>query len=231
MKTSILFVASVVAPSFMLLAQVPEPPAGPAPAEAAPREEVGISANDGITISGKDILVTRNGVSEKLNKEMRLKNDTRVLPDGRIILASGTELSLKANQVLTFAGVVRNVPDRAAAAPRPAVGETVTVTLGESDPAALAAIPDGVAVYNGTPYLIRKGRASIIDLKLIPEGQILMLDGRLAPIPPAFTGFPAIPVQKGTDQQTRIGEPGTPRNSKSDPAVRNDRGTSGLLRE
>ena len=76
-------------------------------------EEVGIAANDGISISGADALITRNGVSEKLTKEMRLANGTRVKPNGRVTNPDGAEFSLKTDQVLTFDGVVRDIPPRA----------------------------------------------------------------------------------------------------------------------
>lgn len=209
-----------MAPSVLLFAQVPERSPAPAEVVAEKGEEVGISATDGISVSGKDTLVTRNGVSERLTKGMELANGTRVQPDGSITLPDGSKITLKGNQVLTFAGVVRDVPPRENATARTVVRETVVKTApvpnappAESITATVveeaSAFPDGVLVNNGVPYLIRKGRASVIDSKLVPQGQILTHDGRFAPIPPTFTDFPpTVPVQRGTDQQTRIGEPG-----------------------
>ncbi len=73
------------------------------------------------------------------------------------------------------------------------------------DSAAKAAIPNGVVFYNGLPYLIRNGRASLIDATLVPQGQILTAEGKLAPFPSTFTAFPSVPVRKGTEQQTLSG--------------------------
>lgn len=51
------------------------------------------------------------------------------------------------------------------------------------------AVPDGIVFYNGKPYLIRNGRALLIDATLVPNGQILTNDGRLVPMPAAYSGF------------------------------------------
>jgi hypothetical protein len=45
---------------------------------------VGVAASDGITISGLDVLVTRNGLTEKLRHELTLADGTRVQPDGTV---------------------------------------------------------------------------------------------------------------------------------------------------
>ena len=66
-------------------------------------------------------------------------------------------------------------------------------------------VPDGIVFYKGLPYLIRNGRASLIDATLVPEGQLMTHEGKLVPMPTTFTAFPATPAMKGTDQQTRSG--------------------------
>ena len=63
-------------------------------------------------------------------------------------------------------------------------------------------VPDGIVFYNGLPYLIRSGRAFLIDATLVPPGQILTHEGKYVALPAAYTSFPAVPVKKGTDQQT-----------------------------
>jgi len=40
-------------------------------------------------MSGNDVIVTRNGISEKLTKELELTNGTRVKPDGAVITSDG----------------------------------------------------------------------------------------------------------------------------------------------
>ena len=63
-------------------------------------------------------------------------------------------------------------------------------------------VPDGIVFYNGLPYLLRNGRAFLIDATLVPPGQILTYDGKYAPLPAGYAAFPAVAVKKGTDQQT-----------------------------
>lgn len=218
MKT-VFILTAVIAPSVLLLAQVADPIPPSAPPPPAAREEVGISSIDGITISGKDALVTRNGVTSRVTDEIQLTNGTRVRPDGTIVLSNGTPLSLKATQVLTFAGEVREVPVR----PNPVRAAATSI--------AVPATPDGVVVYNGVPYFVHNGRASIIDAKLIPPGQILLADGQLAPLPASSIDFPPVDVPKGTPQQTRIGEPGTKAPSGRDSTSGNGPIRRGFRRE
>lgn len=75
-------------------------------------EEVGLAAHDGISVSGGEALVTRNGVTERMAKELKLANGTRVQPNGGVTMPDGTQITLKAEQVLTFDGVVRDIPQR-----------------------------------------------------------------------------------------------------------------------
>ncbi|HEY2344153.1 MAG TPA: DUF6799 domain-containing protein, partial [Chthoniobacteraceae bacterium] len=67
-------------------------------------KEVGISNQDGISTSGTDVLITRNGVSEKLTKEITLSNGMRVEPDGTMILKNGAKVPMRPTQTLTFDG-------------------------------------------------------------------------------------------------------------------------------
>ncbi|MEO7317839.1 MAG: DUF6799 domain-containing protein, partial [Chthoniobacteraceae bacterium] len=118
--------------------------------------EIGISANDGISVSEGATVVTRNRVTERLSKEMKLANGTRVLLDGTVIMPDGQKMSLRADQVLTLDGVLAEAPAR----PNPA-------------PAAL----DGIVVHDGRAYLLRGGRAFLIDAALVPDGQMLTNTG------------------------------------------------------
>jgi len=73
-------------------------------------EEVGISAIDGITVSGADAIITRNGVSERLSKSFDLSDGSKVRPDGTITRPDGSEITLRGSQVLSFDGILRDVP-------------------------------------------------------------------------------------------------------------------------
>jgi hypothetical protein len=76
-------------------------------------EEVEVSATDGVTISSGAVMVTRNGVVERLGKELKLANGTRVQPDGTMTYPDGRQIMLRGTQVLTFDGLLIESPTRA----------------------------------------------------------------------------------------------------------------------
>lgn len=165
MKTSLLLFSAALSVQ-MLCAEPAAPPsialepATPSPTRKA--LEVGVSATDGVSVSGGAALVTRNGSTTRLDKELKLTNGTRVQPDGTITFADGKALILHGDQVLTFDGAI-------VVAPPHAVPPPVT--------------PTGIVMYDGHAYLIRGGRAFMIDATMVPDGQMLMNDGSLAPMP------------------------------------------------
>jgi hypothetical protein len=69
---------------------------------------VGISSHDGISVSGADTLITRNGVTEKVSKQFQLSGGIVVKPDGSFVGKDGKSLILRENQVLGFDGVLRD---------------------------------------------------------------------------------------------------------------------------
>lgn len=62
-------------------------------------------------------------------------------------------------------------------------GSAPTATLTDTG------VPDGIVFYNGRPFMIRNGRAWLIDATLVPQGQILTHGGRLVPLPMNYGGF------------------------------------------
>lgn len=94
----------------MSLAFAQNTPAQDRRVEAATGEQVGISSQDGIRASGADVVVTRNGVSETLLRELRLNNGLRIMPDGKMVLPDGRTATLKAEQTLTFEGDLFDTP-------------------------------------------------------------------------------------------------------------------------
>lgn len=91
-------------------------PAGTAPVTSggAPLkvagEEIGLSARDGVSVSSGEARVTRNGVTQRLTQGIKLTNGTRVEPNGTVTLTNGQQITLRADQVLTFDGAVINAP-------------------------------------------------------------------------------------------------------------------------
>lgn len=112
-----------------------EPSATNPAAPSAAKSEVGVSSRDGITTSGADVLMTRNGRTEKVTKELVLPNGLRVKTDGTVILNDGSEITLRASQLLTFEGRILNVPIVESVAPK------TTTTLVPVAPAATPAPP------------------------------------------------------------------------------------------
>ena len=78
-----------------------------------PKPGVGLSARDGITISGAEVFITRNGVTERMNSDTRLPNGVTAKPDGTIILNNGNRLTLRPDQILDLSGVIRDAPIKA----------------------------------------------------------------------------------------------------------------------
>jgi hypothetical protein len=111
-------------------------PAQPVPPVST---EVGVSSRDGITVSGTSVLVTRNGVTETLTKELELPNGVRVLPDGTILTRDGGKVSLRPSQVLSFEGKFINSPVLESVAP---AGTSTTTTTTTSTAAPVITAPD-----------------------------------------------------------------------------------------
>lgn len=68
-----------------------------------------VSARDGFTKSGASVLLTRKGVSQKIESEILLDNGLRVQGDGTVTLPSGEKASLRNNQLLTLSGTFEEV--------------------------------------------------------------------------------------------------------------------------
>lgn len=79
---------------------------------AGDKGDVGLSSRDGVTISGADVFLTRNGVTERLKSEVRLPNGVIARPDGTIVGGTGNRITMRPNQVLGLDGVLRDVPVR-----------------------------------------------------------------------------------------------------------------------
>ncbi|HSI14269.1 MAG TPA: DUF6799 domain-containing protein [Chthoniobacter sp.] len=93
--------------------QIAAAPERPVAATETVARESGVSSRDGITVSGADVFITRNGATEKITADMRLSNGVIVHPDGTVLLANGKKITLRNAQVLDFHGVVHEAPVRA----------------------------------------------------------------------------------------------------------------------
>lgn len=59
----------------------------------------------------------------------------------------------------------------------------VTPTGNNSD-----VVPDGITFYRGQTYLLRNGRAALVDANLVPPDKVLTRRGGLVPVPPELLG-------------------------------------------
>lgn len=73
---------------------------------------VNSGSREGFVISGAEVLMTRNGVTEKVKSEVRLPNGALVKPNGTVILGNGNTIELRADQVLDLSGVLHDAPAR-----------------------------------------------------------------------------------------------------------------------
>ena len=80
------------------------------PANSVAKLESGISNRDGVTISGTDVFITRNGVTDKVIADVRLPNGVIAKPDGTVVLGDGKKVTLRSDQVLGLDGVLRDAP-------------------------------------------------------------------------------------------------------------------------
>ncbi|HET6406872.1 MAG TPA: DUF6799 domain-containing protein [Chthoniobacteraceae bacterium] len=140
------------------------------------------SARDGFTRANADTLLTRNGVTEKVTREVVLRNGLRVAPDGTAMLPNGTKVVLRANQILTLDGAVEDTAlTPAGVAPMPSGG---SATAGARPDVGLS-MRDGITGSNNAAFITRNGVTQQVgsDLKLEsgirvqPNGTITLANG------------------------------------------------------
>jgi hypothetical protein len=103
--------ASVLVAALLAVCATAQDSAADKPVVPAPnKNEVGVSARDGITVSGGEALITRNGQTEKLTREFVLPNGLRAQADGRILAKDGNAITLRQDQILTFEGKIIAAP-------------------------------------------------------------------------------------------------------------------------
>jgi len=78
----------------------------------APKTDVGVSARDGITAAGGEAFLTRNGVREKIQADVRLSNGAVAKSDGTVVLSDGNSITLRSDQLLDLSGVLHDVRAR-----------------------------------------------------------------------------------------------------------------------
>lgn len=142
-----------------------------------------VSARDGFTKSGTSVLLTRNGVSQKVDKEILLENGLRVQGDGSVTLPSGEKASLRNNQLLTMSGTFEEValspqgtaPVSSVVTPMKRVGEEVGLSSTE-----WVTVSSGAALVtrNGVTEQLKQELALPNGTKVKPDGTVTFADGK-----------------------------------------------------
>jgi hypothetical protein len=125
MKAKSFILAAPIVACLLCSAMGADKPITADPAAAGNGVQVGVAKRDGVTVSGDEAFVTRNGATEKLTKELALPSGVIVKPNGMMILPDRTEAPLRASQILTFDGKVSEIPPDPAVNPAP-VGPSAT---------------------------------------------------------------------------------------------------------
>lgn len=68
-------------------------------------------------------------------------------------------------------------------------GRLVTLPAGLSIYDSITAEKDGFMVFNNLAFWLHRGQATLLNNTVVPDGQVLTVDGRLVPLPSNFSGF------------------------------------------
>jgi hypothetical protein len=83
----------------------------------APKADAGPSVRDCVFLSGTEVFITRNGITEKVTSDVRLANGTTVKSSGMVALPNGNSITLRSTQFLDLSGVVHDLPTRSTIRP------------------------------------------------------------------------------------------------------------------
>lgn len=154
--------------------------------------QIGLSRHDGVTMSADGAVVTRNGATEKLTRDLLLPSGVTVRPDGTVIMADKTEVPLRTTQLLTFEGNIVPLPIDPRVNPGDPRGNGTGSTPGGG------ARPVGV-MPSGNPRMAPGANGSTVRGSVFlgsdgvpfmgtlnPDGTLLRTDGTLLPADGSF---------------------------------------------
>ena len=135
---------------------------------------LGGSARDGFTLRGTEVVMTRAGVTTKVDREMILPNGLHVKADGNVTLRDGSPAALRPNQLLTFDGTFQDVlltPEGVAPLSSVDTGPTPKAAVG-------VGARDGVYVSGKETFITRNGVTEKVtsDIRL-PNGTTVKPSG------------------------------------------------------
>jgi hypothetical protein len=138
------------------------------------RPAIGASARDGFTLRGAEVVMTRDGVTAKVERSLAFSNGLKVSASGNITMPDGSSTALRPNQLLTFDGNLHDVvltPDGVAplssvdTGPAPKIVKSVSTR-------------DGITISGSTALLTRGGvTRKVTDDVRLPNGVTAKSDG------------------------------------------------------
>lgn len=135
--------------------------------EIANRPVLSGSPRDGFTLRGAEMVITRNGVTSRVDRDFTFSTGLRVSATGSITLPGGSNASLRPNQLLTFDGKIQDVllgPD--------GVAPISSVDTGPSPKPLVNPSPrDGIHMKGKDVFITRNGRTErVSDDVRLPNG-------------------------------------------------------------
>jgi hypothetical protein len=121
-------------------------------------------------------------VTEKVTREVVLRNGLRVAPDGSAVLPNGSKIVLRANQILTLDGAVEDTPlTQTGVAPMPSGG---SATAGARPDTGLSA-RDGITGSDNNAFITRNGVTQQVTsdvrlesgIRVQPNGTVTLANG------------------------------------------------------
>jgi hypothetical protein len=136
----------------------------------------GASARDGFTLRGAEVVVTRNGVTSKVEREFVFANGLRVGPNGSITLRDGSSATLRANQLLAFDGTIQEV-----LLTSEGVAPLSSVDTGSSPkPVVNPTSRDGIRITGTQVFITRNGLTEkVTDDVRLPNGVTVKSSGQV----------------------------------------------------
>lgn len=140
----------------------------------ATRTLPGASARDGFTLRGTEVVMTRSGVTTKVEREMAFPNGLKVQANGTIMLRDGTSVTLRPNQLLTFDGEVQEVALSADGVAPVSSVDTGPVPQSGSTPT----MHDGITMVGADVFITRNGVREKVNADVrLPNGVVAQSDG------------------------------------------------------
>jgi hypothetical protein len=137
----------------------------------ATRTQTGASIRDGFTLRGTEVVLSRGGMTAKVDRDMHLPNGLRVLANGNIIMRDGSTTSLRPNQLLTLEGNLEDVvltPQGVAPVSSVDTGQSSTVSV----------LREGFAVSGNEVFMTRNGITEKVKSEVrLPNGALVKPNG------------------------------------------------------